>query len=77
MKLPLEPDMPMMYLLPEVDLLQDVTSIRVEIVGVSGANKTTLDVDILGCSKGKPFHYGIILGNNARFVCCLDLKCIR
>ena len=45
----------MMSLLPESATLQDVTSIRVELVGVSGANETTLDVDILGCSKGKTF----------------------
>ncbi len=44
-----------MSLLPESAALQDVTSIRVELVGVSGANTTTLDVDILGCSKGKTF----------------------
>lgn len=55
MKQTLEPEMPKMYLLPKVGPLQDVTGIRIEIVGVSGANKTTLDVDILGCSKGKTF----------------------
>ncbi len=64
----LEPDVPVMYLLPEVAPLQDVTGIRVEIVGVSGSNETTLDVDILGCSKGnnhicnKPFSFP--------FLCC-------
>ncbi|XP_033639593.1 uncharacterized protein LOC117300041 isoform X3 [Asterias rubens] len=47
----LQLDVPVMFLLPETAPLQDVTSIRVELVGVSSTNKTTLDVDILGCSK--------------------------
>jgi len=51
----LQLDVPVMFLLPETAPLQDVTSICVELVGVSSTNKTTLDVDILGCSKGKTF----------------------
>ena len=51
----LQLDIPVMFLLPETAPLQDVTSIRVELVGVSSTNKTTLDVDILGCSKCKTF----------------------
>lgn len=49
----LEPDVQLTVLLAEVAELQDVTSIQVELVAVSGSNATALDVDILGCSKGE------------------------
>lgn len=41
------------YLLPKIAALEDVASIRLEVVNVTGANASKLDVDFLGCSKGK------------------------
>ena len=51
--LTLEPEIAETYLLPEVAALEDVSSIRLEILAIGGANSTNLDVEILGCVKGK------------------------
>ncbi len=48
----LEPEVAETYLLPQAASLDDVTSIRLEVVELSGAKSTNLDVDILGCVKG-------------------------
>ena len=53
MTLTLEPEIPETYLLPDVSSLDNVTGICLEIIDVSGVNSTNLDVDILGCVKGK------------------------
>ena len=51
--LTLEPEIAELYLLPDVAALEDVGSLRLEILAISGANSTNLDVEILGCVKGK------------------------
>ena len=53
MTLTLEPEIPETYLLPVVSSLDNVTGICLEIIDVSGINSTNLDVEILGCVKGK------------------------
>lgn len=42
-------------MLPDVSSLEDVTAIRLEVVNASAANLSKLDVNILGCRKGKDF----------------------
>ena len=51
--LTLKPEIAERYLLPDVAALEDVSSLRLEILAISGANSTNLDVEILGCVKGK------------------------
>ena len=53
MTLTLKPEIPEIYLLPDLSPLDDVTGILLEVLAINGTNSTNLDVDILGCVKGQ------------------------
>ena len=53
MTLTLKPEIPEIYLLPDLSSLDDVTGILLEVLAINGTDSTNLDMDILGCVKGQ------------------------